>query len=172
MPTIGTRIKRIALTASAGAALMVVALPALPATTAHAGNVANSFPCHHMDSTQVAPGKTGRNPSAFGPGTASGNNAYYYLTITAGCGKAAGTPTALTMTAQLVTVLKGVRDADGMCWRVDFDLGYTKPPLQSAVLMGDKITSTFTAKAGTQYRVRIASMESGIVISDHSTLDG
>ena len=140
--------------------------------TARAASVPQ-FPSCHNDSTQVKQTSDHGGPASLGPGSENGDSAYYYLTFTAGCGEAKGSPVTLTVAVTLVSVLSGTVDADGMCWRLDVDLGYIKPALASGVLMGNSVSLTFpNAVAGSQYRIRIANLEEGLTVSDHSSVDG
>jgi hypothetical protein len=131
------------------------------------------FPGCHEDSTQIKQTSDHGGPVKLGPGSANGDKAYYYLTLTAGCGEPQGAAVSLTVQVTLQSVISGQPDADGICWRVDVDLGYQKPALDSAVLMGNQISLTYSnAVAGDQYRIRIANLEDGLTVSDHSSVDG
>ena len=132
------------------------------------------FPSCHDDSTMIKPfDKQGGGPSSL-TGTESGDHGYYYLTLTAGCpGDAPGSTVTLTAHIHLDNVLQGQIDADGMCWGIHFDLGYNHNPVEQAVIMGTDVSLSYThAVAGAKYRIRIANLEPGLTVQEHSTVDG
>lgn len=155
-------------------AVIVAAAIALPfeAVTAGATSIPQ-FPACHNDSTQVKQTSEKGGPAKL-PGSAGGNRFYYYVTFTAGCpGDALGSTVIIAITVQLTNVLSGTIPADGMCWRIETDLGYHKPPLQIDMLMGLSVAATYThAIAGQKYRIRIANLENGLVVQDRATVDG
>ena len=155
-----------------GTALAVLAIGGVHYVTANASQYP-SFPACHDDSTMVKPTGSHGGPTSL-PGSENGDDGYYYLSITAGCASdAPGSTVTLVVHVHLDSVLQGQVDADGMCWRVDVHHDYSHDRLASALLMGNDITLTWpNAVAGTLYRIRIANMEPGVVVSDHSSVDG
>ncbi len=132
-----------------------------------------TFPTCHQDSTQIKQDGKHGSPAAL-TGSNDGGDGYYYLTITAGCpGDAPGSTVTLTVHVQITTVLKGVEDSGGMCWKINVDLGYDHHPLLTGMLMGDSVTLVYShAVAGSKYRIRIASLEPALTVRDHSSVDG
>lgn len=132
-----------------------------------------TFPACHDDSSMVKQvDKQGGGPSDL-QGSESGDHGYYYLTITAGCGQPAGTPVTLVVQVHLIAVLSGQVDSDGMCWSLHVDLGYDHNPLAASLPMGNDVSLTYSgAVAGQKYRIRIANLEPGVTVDEHSSVDG
>jgi len=155
-----------------------IALVALCAAFAHAPSAGAAsvpqFPPCHNDSTQVKQTSDKGGPALLGPGSENGLQAYYYVTETAGCGSdQPGSTVTLAMVVDLTDVLKGTVDSDGMCWGLELHQGYDKTPVAAAVEMGNTVHLTYdNAIAGQQYRFRIANLETGLTIQDHSSVDG
>jgi hypothetical protein len=137
------------------------------------------FPRCHEDSTQIKQTSDKGGPARLGPDTSGqGKQAYYYLTLTAGCGERKGTPVKLTVKLTWTALISGKPDGDGQCWSLDFHKGYDHRPTQGSVQdlmfggLGSSITLTSNAfKAGDHVRVRIANLEND-VIQDHVSVDG
>jgi hypothetical protein len=157
--------KRVSATAVAGA-VVLIGLGRFDVASA------STFYQCHSDSTLVTQDSGVHGGPARLPGSESGDLGYYYLSLTAGCGEAKGTPVTLTVSVTLDKVLSGTIDADGMCWSLEEHLGYNHTPLAAAVIMSDRFTVQFPAVAGNQYRIRLANLESGVTVTDHSSVDG
>jgi hypothetical protein len=163
--------KRASVIGVAVAAMLVLGLGRFE--TANAASVPQ-FPACHDDSSMVKQtSKQGGGPSNL-TGTENGDHGYYYLTVTAGCpGDAKGSTVTLVVQVHLLAVLRGTVDADGMCWLINVDLGYNHHPLEQASIMGNDVTVTYPAAvAGSKYRIRIANMEPGVTVAEHSSVDG
>jgi len=138
-------------------------------------------PCH--DDTKLSHHWTHGNPEKGLRGSESGDRGYYYLSITAGCSGVlqerivgGSSPGEITLVAKLhlTRVVSGKIDSDGMCWRLDIDSGYDHThKLMVAVLMGKDVTMVFGhARVGERYRLRVANLENGVVVTDHASFDG
>lgn len=130
-------------------------------------------PCHD-DSTLPHTWGSHGNPNKGLSGAENGDHGYYYLAIEAGCGGGVVFGQHLVGTVQLQRIVTGRVDADGMCWRLDISPDYDHThKLVLAVLMGDSVTLTYTRGiAGHDYRLRVANLEPGLVVTDHSTFTG
>jgi hypothetical protein len=156
-----------------GVALTVLALGLGRFEAAKASSVPQ-FPACHDDSTMVKQqDRQGGGPTHL-TGSDTGDHGYYYLTITAGCpGDAPRSTVTLTVQIHLSAVLSGTVDADGMCWGIHVDKGYNHNPVAAGLIMGNDVSLVYNqAVAGTQYRIRIANMEEGVTVAEHSSVDG
>jgi len=131
-------------------------------------------PCHDDSNLPHHWGSHG-DPNKGFVGAENGDHGYYYLSIEAGC-QASGLLTGdrLVGHVHLNRVVSGSIDADGMCWRLDIDHKYDhKHKLLVAVLMGTSVSLTYSRGIlGQDYRLRVANLEPGLIVTDHSTFDG
>jgi hypothetical protein len=130
-------------------------------------------PCHDDSSLPHTWGSHG-NPNKGLVGAENGDHGYYYLSIKAGCGGGLLFGQQLVGKVHLVKVVKGRIDSDGMCWRLDISPNYNHThKLILAVLMGTDVTLTYTRGVlGNDYRLRVANLEPGLIVTDRGSFDG
>jgi hypothetical protein len=130
-------------------------------------------PCHDDSSLPHHWGSHG-DPNKGLVGAENGDHGYYYLSIKAGCGGGLLYGQKLVGKVNLGKVVRGRIDADGMCWRLDISPNYDHThKLILAVLMGNQVSLTYTkAVFGHDYRLRVANLEPGLIVTDHGSFDG
>ena len=130
-------------------------------------------PCHDDSTLQHTWGDHG-NPNTGLTGAQNGDHGYYYLSIEAGCGGGLIFGQHLVGKVHLLRVVRGQVDSDGMCWRLDISPNYDHThKLILAVLMGSDVTLTYSRGIlGHDYRLRVANLEPGVVVTDHGSFDG